>query len=156
MQVLTTSENITKRLATEKACTWLSANITGKSTKAWNQSDLRSVIYQVSNIVIYSLRNRSRKLPLNVHIFYEVILFFVCVSFCRCGFNVQSDTLWSFMFWIIHVNQLHCRRRFISLSVDSDSSDLMWGQYQRCLFCSCILPLIRRRRQDFLQTVMIK
>uniref|UniRef100_A0A3P8SSB2 Codanin 1 n=1 Tax=Amphiprion percula TaxID=161767 RepID=A0A3P8SSB2_AMPPE len=27
--VLTTSENITKRLATEKACSWLSANITG-------------------------------------------------------------------------------------------------------------------------------
>lgn len=29
LQVLTTSENITKRLATEKACSWLSANITG-------------------------------------------------------------------------------------------------------------------------------
>lgn len=28
-QVLATSENITKRLATEKACSWLSANITG-------------------------------------------------------------------------------------------------------------------------------
>uniref|UniRef100_A0A673CJC6 Codanin-1 C-terminal domain-containing protein n=1 Tax=Sphaeramia orbicularis TaxID=375764 RepID=A0A673CJC6_9TELE len=32
-QVLTTSENITKRLATEKACSWLAANITGKWVK---------------------------------------------------------------------------------------------------------------------------
>lgn len=30
LQVLITSENITKRLATEKACSWLMANITGR------------------------------------------------------------------------------------------------------------------------------
>lgn len=29
LQVLSTAENITKRLATEKACSWLSANVTG-------------------------------------------------------------------------------------------------------------------------------
>lgn len=30
VQVLSTAENITKRLATEKACSWLSANVTGR------------------------------------------------------------------------------------------------------------------------------
>uniref|UniRef100_A0A4W6BUF9 Codanin 1 n=1 Tax=Lates calcarifer TaxID=8187 RepID=A0A4W6BUF9_LATCA len=34
-QVLTTSENITKRLATEKACSWLSANITALIRREW-------------------------------------------------------------------------------------------------------------------------
>ncbi|XP_034714445.1 codanin-1 isoform X2 [Etheostoma cragini] len=33
--VLTTSENITKRLATEKACSWLSANITALIRREW-------------------------------------------------------------------------------------------------------------------------
>ncbi|XP_047467930.1 codanin-1 [Mugil cephalus] len=33
--VLTTSENITKRLATEKACSWLSANITALVRREW-------------------------------------------------------------------------------------------------------------------------
>uniref|UniRef100_A0A668AKA7 Codanin 1 n=1 Tax=Myripristis murdjan TaxID=586833 RepID=A0A668AKA7_9TELE len=35
LQVLTTSENITKRLATEKACSWLSANITALIKREW-------------------------------------------------------------------------------------------------------------------------
>ncbi|XP_054469557.1 codanin-1 [Anoplopoma fimbria] len=33
--ILTTSENITKRLATEKACSWLSANITALIRREW-------------------------------------------------------------------------------------------------------------------------
>ncbi|KAM6969504.1 codanin-1 [Tautogolabrus adspersus] len=35
LAVLTTSENITKRLATEKACSWLSANITALIRREW-------------------------------------------------------------------------------------------------------------------------